>query len=208
MELDKAPRPWLGAHLRYGDSCGARGKRTGRVCAAAEDYARVAHDMILQYGYRSVVVATDTDAALDAFSDELKRLAPAVKVYARHDARVDPKIYKKVKRMEKLFVTEDGRSIAAEMATYEDAVRSVCIPTYVYHDVEERDLPSIRSRAYSGYGYIKEANGGQGECWKSIHRTSHIDRPGLHEAESNDTMARDTSWRVSCVLFVFATSAA
>ena len=37
MELDKAPRPWLGAHLRYGDSCGARGKRTGRVCAAAED---------------------------------------------------------------------------------------------------------------------------------------------------------------------------
>ena len=48
--------------------------------------------MILQYGYRSVVVATDTDAALDAFSDELKRLAPAVKVYARHDARVDPKI--------------------------------------------------------------------------------------------------------------------
>ena len=68
-------RPWLGAHLRYGDSCGARGKRTGRVCAAAEDYARVAADMILQYGYRSVVVATDTDAALDAFSDELKRLA-------------------------------------------------------------------------------------------------------------------------------------
>ena len=64
--------------------------------------------MILQYGYRSVVVATDTDAALDAFSDELKRLAPAVKVYARHDARVDPKIYKKVKRMEKLFVTEDN----------------------------------------------------------------------------------------------------
>ena len=108
MELDKAPRPWLGAHLRYGDSCGARGKRTGRVCAAAEDYARVAADMILQYGYRSVVVATDTDAALDAFSDELKRLAPAVKVYARHDARVDPKIYKKVKRMEKLFVTEDN----------------------------------------------------------------------------------------------------
>ena len=36
MELDAAPRPWLGAHLRYGDSCGARGKRTGRVCAAAE----------------------------------------------------------------------------------------------------------------------------------------------------------------------------
>ena len=64
--------------------------------------------MILQYGYRSVVVATDTDAALDAFSDELKRLAPAVKVYARADARVDPKIYKKVKRMEKLFVTEDN----------------------------------------------------------------------------------------------------
>ena len=108
MELDKAPRPWLGAHLRYGDSCGARGKRTGRVCAAAEDYARVAADMILQYGYRSVVVATDTDAALDAFSEELKRLAPAVKVYARHDVRVDPKIYKKVKRMEKLFVTEDN----------------------------------------------------------------------------------------------------
>ena len=109
--------------------------------------------------------------------------------------------------VDELFYTEDGRSIAAEMATYEDAVRSVCIPTYVYHDVEERDLPSIRSRAYSGYGYIKEANGGQGECWKSIHRTSHIDRPGLHEAESNDTMARDKSWRVSCVLFVFATSA-
>ena len=110
--------------------------------------------------------------------------------------------------VDELFYTEDGRSISAEMATYEDAVRSVCIPTYVYHDVKERDLPSIRSRAYSGYGYIKEANGGQGECWKSIHRTSHIDRPGLHEAESNDTMARDKSWRVSCVLFVFATSAA
>ena len=109
--------------------------------------------------------------------------------------------------VDELFYTEDGRSIAAEMATYEEAVRSVCIPTYVYHDVKERDLPSIRSRAYSGYGYIKEANGGQGECWKSIHRTSHIDRPGLHEAESNDTMARDKSWRVSCVLFVFATSA-
>ena len=64
--------------------------------------------MIRAYGYRSVVVATDTDAALDAFSSELKRLAPDVKVYARHDARVDPKIYKKVKRMEKLFVTEDN----------------------------------------------------------------------------------------------------
>ena len=107
-----------------------------------------------------------------------------------------------------LFYTEGGRSISAEMATYEDAVRSVCIPTYVYHDVKERDLPSVRSRAYSGYGYLKEANGGQGECWKSIHRTSHIDRPGIHEAESNDTMARDTSWRVSRVLFVFATSQA
>ena len=107
--------------------------------------------------------------------------------------------------VDELFYTEDGRSIAAEMATYEEAVRSVCIPTYVYHDVKERDLPSIRSRAYSGYGYLKEANGGQGECWKSIHRTSHIDRPGIHEAESNDTMARDTSWRVSRVLFVFAT---
>ena len=108
--------------------------------------------------------------------------------------------------VDELFYTEDGRSIAAEMATYEDAVRSVCIPTYVYHDVKERDLPSIRSRAYSGYGYLKEANGGQGECWKSIHRTSHIDRPGIHEAESNDTMARDTSWRVSRVPLVFATS--
>ena len=107
--------------------------------------------------------------------------------------------------VDELFYTEDGRSISSEMATYEDAVRSVCIPTYVYHDVKERDLPSVRSRAYSGYGYLKEANGGQGECWKSIHRTSHIDRPGIHEAESNDTMARDTSWRVSCVLFVFAT---
>ena len=108
--------------------------------------------------------------------------------------------------VDELFYTEDGRSIAAEMATYEDAVRSVCIPTYVYHDVKERDLPSIRSRAYSGYGYIKEANGGQGECWKSIHRTSHIDRPGIHEAESNDTMARDTAGRVSGVPFVIATS--
>jgi hypothetical protein len=97
--------------------------------------------------------------------------------------------------VDELFYTEDGRSISAEMASYENEVKSVCVPTYVYHDVKERDLPSIRSRAYSGYGYLKEANGGQGECWKSIHRTSHIDRPGLHEAESNDTMARDTSWR-------------
>ena len=36
----------------------------------------------------SATMATATDAALDAFSDALKRLAPSVQVYARHDARV------------------------------------------------------------------------------------------------------------------------
>ena len=84
--------------------------------------------------------------------------------------------------VDELFYTEDGRSIAREMASYPGEVKSVCAPVFVYHDASERELPHMRARVHSGYGYREEPEpvGGQGVCWKSIHRTAFISRPGLH----------------------------
>ena len=48
--------------------------------------------------------------------------------------------------VDELFYAEDGRSIAREMASYPDEVKSVCAPVFVYHDASERELPPTCAR--------------------------------------------------------------
>lgn len=56
-------RPTLAMHIRRGDSC-ADGKRTGRVCSSGADYAAAASELASKYGFKSLLVATDSDGAL------------------------------------------------------------------------------------------------------------------------------------------------
>ena len=104
--------------------------------------------------------------------------------------------------VDELFYAEDGRLIAREMASYPGEVKSVCAPVFVYHDASERDLPHMRARVHSGYGFraAPEPEGGQGDCWKSIHRTAFISRPGLHVSDDSGDEAlnrtrTETPWR-------------
>ncbi|KAH8091514.1 glycoprotein 6-alpha-L-fucosyltransferase [Aureococcus anophagefferens] len=84
LGLGDAPRPWLGVHLRHGDSC-RDGEATGRVCTPAEAYAAPVGDLARRYGYATVVVATDSDAALAAF-----RLEHAYAATSKHAVLVEP----------------------------------------------------------------------------------------------------------------------
>ena len=67
-----APRPWIGVHLRRGDAC-REGAYMGRTCSDGDAYAREAAALGRRYGFGTLVVATDSDAALA----ELARALPA-----------------------------------------------------------------------------------------------------------------------------------
>lgn len=45
LSLNTAPRPWLGVHLRHGDSC-RDGEITGRVCSPARVYLQVSENHV------------------------------------------------------------------------------------------------------------------------------------------------------------------
>ena len=70
--LGGAPRPWIGAHVRRGDSC-REGAYMGRTCSGGAAYAREACGLGARYGFGTLVVATDSDAALA----ELRAALPA-----------------------------------------------------------------------------------------------------------------------------------
>ena len=70
--LGGAPRPWIGAHVRRGDSC-REGAYMGRTCSDGAAYAREACGLGARYGFGTLVVATDSDAALA----ELRAALPA-----------------------------------------------------------------------------------------------------------------------------------
>ena len=75
-----APRPRLSMHIRRGDSCGGReAVRTGRRCAPASEYAVAAGKLAASFGFRSLLVATDSDSALD----ELRRALPTTPGWPR-----------------------------------------------------------------------------------------------------------------------------
>ena len=101
--LADAPRPWLGIHIRHGDSC-RDGPVTGRLCTPAEEYATHVAHMVRAYGYKSLVLATDSDAALAALRAALAHLGLAdIGLFVRTDRRVDPTIFKRVQRLEHAY---------------------------------------------------------------------------------------------------------
>jgi hypothetical protein len=58
-----AQRPRLSMHMRRGDSC-SDGKRTGRICSNGTAYATAVMEMVSNFGYRSLVVTSDSDDAV------------------------------------------------------------------------------------------------------------------------------------------------
>jgi hypothetical protein len=96
-------RPMLGMHMRHGDSC-RDGVRTGRICSAAEVYARAAAEMAAQYKYRSLFVATDSDGALAALRASLPAAGwpTDAPVFVRRD-RQRKDVNRRAKRVESQF---------------------------------------------------------------------------------------------------------
>ncbi|KAK7231099.1 hypothetical protein SO694_000761110 [Aureococcus anophagefferens] len=114
LGLGAAPRPWLGVHLRHGDSC-RDGEATGRVCTPAEAYAAPVGDLARRYGYATVVVATDSDAALAAFVAELPRRGLGhLNVVARRSPRVDPSVFGEVQRLEHAYAATSKHAVLVE----------------------------------------------------------------------------------------------
>ena len=58
-----AQRPRLSLHMRRGDSC-SDGRRTGRICSNGTAYATGVMEMVSSFGYRSLVVTSDSDDAV------------------------------------------------------------------------------------------------------------------------------------------------
>lgn len=89
--LRAAPRPWLAMHLRRGASC-RDGRRSGRVCANGTVYAAAAVEMQRAHGFRSLVVATDSAAALAELEGALPRAgwrAEATRAEVQTEARAE-----------------------------------------------------------------------------------------------------------------------
>ena len=58
-----AHRPRLSMHMRRGDSC-RDGARSGRICSNGTAYATAVMEMVSNFGYRSLVVTSDSDDAV------------------------------------------------------------------------------------------------------------------------------------------------
>ena len=64
-------RPCLAVHLRYGDSCGYDAARTARRCDNVSEYVDAVRRMHHRYGYRSLVLSSDSANAMREFRREL-----------------------------------------------------------------------------------------------------------------------------------------
>ena len=61
-------QPTLAVHMRYGDSCTAREAfRTARRCSPVDDYVVAARRMASRYGFRSILLSSDSSRATREF---------------------------------------------------------------------------------------------------------------------------------------------
>ena len=97
-----APRPRLAMHIRRGDACNHDAARTGRTCGPVRAYADAAAELAARYGFRSLVVASDSDGALA----ELRALLPAsgwpadAPVRARNDSTLSDAVRQRMTHIE------------------------------------------------------------------------------------------------------------
>eukprot|EP00755_Sulcionema_specki_P039379 Sspe_Gene.112716::Locus_95969_Transcript_1_1_Confidence_1.000_Length_1451::g.112716::m.112716 len=63
-QLDSAPRPVLGVHIRRGDACTDPDREAlkGRNCSTFDEYLPHIHEMVRIYGFRTVYLATDDNS--------------------------------------------------------------------------------------------------------------------------------------------------
>ena len=117
-QMEELPATRLALHMRYGDSCGDDAQRTARRCEPVATFQAAAADMIRRYGYKSVLLVSDSKAALAHFSSNFS--VEGVAVRASNALTVGDQLYRDPRARFESFGRVDGLSRVDEWRLFWD----------------------------------------------------------------------------------------